>query len=150
MSDLLQKLTEQTNEAEAKLAEMQSRVDGLENPQRVKGSDIKGLKLYYWPLKNRGNFARMILAEAGVEYEDISDPKEISSRCKCKNSMEETMFRFDPMAPPFLYHNGHVVSQTGAIISYLGEITGLRPKSNVDNALGSMIVLNIADAWVEC
>ena len=150
MADLLNKLTQQTAEAEAKLAELQSKMDKMENEEKSGKKDIKGLKLYYWPLKNRGNFARMILAEAGVEYEDITDGAAISRLCKCKGSMEETAFRFSPFAPPFLHHDGHVVSQTAAVVLYLGEITGLRPKSNADNAVANMIVLNIGDVWVEC
>ena len=106
-------------------------------------------KVYYPKLKNRGNYVRMILVEAGIEFEDIMDDDIINSKCRCFNMMNKHNRRFDVFAPPFIEHNGHIIGQTVAIQQYIAQITGLRPKSAIDNALCGMILENANDTLEE-
>eukprot|EP01083_Nonionella_stella_P203570 742739_1 len=115
-----------------------------------------GWKLYYWPISNRGNFIRLILEEAGVEYEWINDTKTIQTLAlsprnaqgrewpNSKSHLNLANSKYLPMAPPFLINTkkNFLISQTTNIVSYLSNEFNIRPSSNADNAKANMIVQN--------
>ena len=107
------------------------------------------MKLYYWRIKNRGNFVRFILEHAGINYEDIIQGKIVKTKCICRGAMEKHDRRFDPFAPPLIEHNGYIFSQTVPIQQYIAELSGLRPKTTLDNALCAMILENANDLMME-
>ena len=82
-------------------------------------------RLFYWPIPFRGNFVRLVFAYRGIDYEEAPSA-EISD-------IRLTPVRDQPtpaMAPPFLQNleDGGYVSQTGAILLYLGQKHGLLPE----------------------
>lgn len=161
MSNLNSELARRADEAESKLADLHGKLEQISQIMHQKEEkttehghghshpSVEGFELYYWKLKNRGNYVRMLLAEAGVKYQEVTDPAVWETKCRCRNKMEENGLCNEPFAPPFIYHNGRVISQTPAVILYTGEITGLTPKSRLDVAAGIMIVGNISDAMNE-
>jgi len=102
------------------------------------------VELYYWPtIQGRGEFVRLLLEEAGVDYVDVA---------RAKGGMA-TMMRFlegeEPgalsFAPPFVKVGGTVVSQTANILAFLAPKLGLVPDDETLRAEASQIQLTIAD-----
>ena len=104
-------------------------------------------ELYYWPtIPGRGEFVRLALEEAGVEYVDVA------RRTGKKNGVSG-MMRFLagreagelPFAPPFLKAGRHVVAQTANILLFLGGRHGLAPREESGRHWTHQLQLTIAD-----
>src|SRR4051812_3823144 len=104
-------------------------------------------ELYYWPtIQGRGEFVRLALEEAGVEYSDVareegSDP--------LIGLWESEDVEQPPFAPPFLKVGRRLIGQTANILLFLGEKHGLAPKSEAGRLWTNQIQLTIADLGVE-
>jgi len=105
--------------------------------------------LYYWPLKNRGNFVRLCFVEANKPFQDENDPKIISKIAQFQGQADKTDDLFIPFAPPIVSHKGKYISQTVCIVQYIAEVLNLRPKAPIDHARAGMIVANAIDAIYE-
>lgn len=138
--------------ASTKLLDLENRILGVERSnEESNNEDLSktSMKCYYWGIKNRGNFVRFILSAAGITFEDIMDKNLIEANCLCRNKINENDRRFNAFAPPFVEHNGNIVAQTVPIQQYIADISGLRPKSALDNAFCSMILENTTDIQSE-
>jgi glutathione S-transferase len=80
--------------------------------------------LYYWPIPFRGQFVRAVLAYAGKSWREVGAGEILKLK---EAPVERLPAPF--MGPPVLVDNqtGFAVSQTSAILLYLGETSNLLP-----------------------
>lgn len=107
-------------------------------------------ELYYWSgIEGRGEFVRLALEAAGVEYADIakdSSGEETTSR-KLMQLMQDAELTHPPFAPPVLKAGELVVAQTANILLYLGARHGLAPSDEAGRLWTHQLQLTIMD-WV--
>lgn len=107
-------------------------------------------ELYYWPgIQGRGEFIRLALEQAGIEYIDVakdSGGDEAAVR-KLMRFMEDRKQLHPPFAPPVLKAGKRVIAQTANILLYLGARHGLAPKDETGQLWAHQLQLTIAD-WV--
>lgn len=107
-------------------------------------------ELYYWPtIPGRGEFVRLALEEAGVEYVDVAqDPKGAGTAAeRVQTAMRDETLATPPFAPPFLKADGLVIAQVANILLYLGARHGLAPQDEGGRLWVHQLQLTIAD-WV--
>lgn len=86
-------------------------------------------ELYYWPtIQGRGEFVRLALAEAGVDYVDVVR-RGSNGIAKMRKLMEGSSLKTPPFAPPFLKSGDLVISHVANILLFLGERHALAPKA---------------------
>ncbi|HQR51972.1 MAG TPA: glutathione S-transferase family protein [Burkholderiales bacterium] len=105
-------------------------------------------ELYYWPdIQGRGEFVRLALEEAGVDYLDVA-------RLPARRGFgTPALLRFldgesgarPPFAPPFFKAGRQVIGQTANILHFLGPRLGLAPRSEVDRAWLHQLQLTVGD-----
>ncbi len=106
-------------------------------------------ELYYWPgIQGRGEFVRLSLEDAGMDYEDVArDPRRgVAALGKFMGDASETHLLF---APPFLKAGKLVISQTMNILMFLGPRLGLVPKSEAGRLWAHQLQLTISDWLLE-
>src|SRR5689334_3737371 len=98
--------------------------------------------LYYWSLPFRGQFVRAVLAYAGKTWTEAGD-EAISKLMAGRVRDMPAPF----MGPPVLVDHGADValSQTPAIVLYLGETLGLLPKTAAGRALAIKVAADAND-----
>ena len=69
--------------AEDQIAELESTIQQL---IKTKCGKYR-YEVVYYGMKNRGNFARLLFAEAGIPFDDISDIHKVMSRFKCRGKL---------------------------------------------------------------
>jgi glutathione S-transferase len=106
------------------------------------------IELYYWPgLQGRGEFVRLALEAAGLDYQDVArGPHGMDA---ISRRLADERARRPPFAPPFLRDGDIWVGQTAAILLYLGETYGLAPTDVQGRLWTHQIQLTIADFVVE-
>ena len=99
-------------------------------------------ELFYWPgIQGRGEFVRLALEEAGVEYVDVArGPKGVEKLMAALKEDARPAF-----APPFLRVDGMTIGQTAAILMFLGERHGLAPNDPAGRIWTHQLQLTIAD-----
>ena len=101
-------------------------------------------ELYYWSgIQGRGEFVRLALEDAGVDYVDIALQPEGDE--KLMAFIERDDLLRPPFAPPFLRDGDLVIAQTAAILMHLGDRLGLSPRSEAERLWLHQIQLTIAD-----
>jgi len=104
-------------------------------------------ELYYWPgIQGRGEYVRLALEEAGVDYVDAAR-KERGMAAMIR--MMEPRNGTPPFAPPFLKAGKLVIGQTANILFYLGSRHGLAPKTEAAKLWVHQLQLTIADFVLE-
>jgi glutathione S-transferase len=110
-------------------------------------------ELYYWPsIQGRGEFVRLALEEAGASYRDVArEPKDGGGGVPALLEMLKTADGEGalPFAPPILKHGAVIVSQTAAILAYLGPRLGLAPDDEAGRLETLEHQLTIADVVAE-
>lgn len=107
-------------------------------------------ELYYWPgIQGRGEFVRLALEEAGVEYVNVAqDPGgENVAVHKLQRVLNDANAPCPPFAPPVLKVGDLLISQTANILLYLGQRHGLAPADDTGRVWTHQLQLTIAD-WV--
>jgi len=105
-------------------------------------------ELYYWPgLQGRGEFARLVMEDAGADYVDVG--REKGGMAKLMSALDRGLDGVIPFAPPFLRAGKVVLAQTANITRFLGEQLGLAPASEPDRWAASAIAMTIADLVAE-
>jgi glutathione S-transferase len=100
-------------------------------------------ELYYWPgIQGRGEFVRLVLEDAGVDYVDIGRQPGGDKRIMAALKGELAPFVF---APPILRAGDIVIAQTANITRFLGERHGLAPADDAGRLAAATIALTIAD-----
>jgi len=95
-------------------------------------------KLYYFPLRCRGEPTRLLLEYHGAKYEDIRVNPENWPALKPKMPMGQM---------PVLEVDGKMLCQSTATARYLAREFGLAGKNNLDMATADMLVDGIFDMW---
>lgn len=105
-------------------------------------------QLYYWPgIAGRGEFVRLALEEAGVDYVDVA------RRPAKKGGGIPAIFRFidgksvahPPFAPPYLRIGTQLIGQTANILLFLGRRHGLAPAGETGRLWTNQLQLTLAD-----
>ncbi|MCP3734686.1 glutathione S-transferase [Sphingomonas sp. RP10(2022)] len=105
-------------------------------------------ELWYWPtIQGRGEFVRLALEAAGIEYEDCA-------RTRGADAMMADMAARagngrGPFAPPYLALDGHAVAQVANILQFLGQQHDLGPSNLADRYWLAQLQLTIADVVAE-
>jgi glutathione S-transferase len=108
-------------------------------------------ELYYWPtIQGRGEFVRLALEEAGVEYVDVARSR---GRGRGVSAMMSLLEREDvqhpSFAPPFMRDGDIMIGQTANILLYLGSRQGLAPRNEAGRLWTHQIQLTIMDLVTE-
>jgi glutathione S-transferase len=104
-------------------------------------------QLYYWPtIQGRGEFIRLALEEAGLDYDDVARTDDEAPMIRL---MEKGPARHRPFAPPFLKAGRLLIGQTANILLFLGERHGLAPKQDAGRYWVHQLQLTIADLVAE-
>ena len=104
-------------------------------------------QLYYWPsIQGRGEYVRLALEDAGVDYDDVARGKRGTDAMM---RMMEPGKGTPPFAPPFLKAGKLVIGQTASILLYLGGRHSLAPKSEPGRLWVHQLQLTIADLVLE-
>ena len=103
--------------------------------------------LYYWlGIQGRGEYVRLALEDAGVEYVDVArSERGIAAMIK----MMEAHAGTPPFAPPFLKAGQQVIGQTSNILLYLGSRHGLAPKTEAGRLWVHQLQLTVTDFVLE-
>jgi glutathione S-transferase len=103
-------------------------------------------KLWYWSgIQGRGEFVRLPLEAAGIDYRDMA--RELGDDALLADLNDRT--GRTPFAPPYLEHDGLVIAQVAAILQYLGEQHHLAPSAMTDRLWLNQLQLTIADCVTE-
>ena len=107
-------------------------------------------ELHYWPtIQGRGEFVRLALEYAGIEYLDVA------RQSKAKGGGEEALLKSlqgawpEPFAPPYLKAVDMVIGQTANILLFLGNRHALAPVDHAGWLWTHQIQLTMADFIVE-
>jgi len=103
------------------------------------------IELYYWPgIQGRGEFVRLLLAEAGAAYVDVARERKngLAAMMRCLEGEAPGAL---PFAPPFVKVGAIIVSQTANILAFLAPRLGLVPDDVALCAEASQIQLTLAD-----
>jgi glutathione S-transferase len=105
-------------------------------------------ELYYWDgLQGRGEFVRLALEEAGVEYVDVA--RAARGTPKMMKMMENVKAGVPPFAPPFLKDGEVMVSHVANILLYLGPKLGLAPLDEALRLTANGLQLSVTDFVAE-
>jgi glutathione S-transferase len=109
-------------------------------------------ELFYWPgLQGRGEFVRLVLEEAGVDYVDVARrPEEEGGGSKAIVALlNDEGLSPPPFAPPCLKMGEIVIAQVATILRYLGDELGLAPTDLVGQHAVAQLQLTVADVVSE-
>ncbi len=97
-------------------------------------------ELWYWPgIPGRGEFVRLSLEAAGIDYVDqaFENPDALMRDMKARVP--------EPFAPPYLVAGDLVIAQVANILLFLGDEHGLAPQDKAGRYLAHQIQLTITD-----
>jgi len=109
-------------------------------------------ELFYWPsIQGRGEFVRLALEAAGAPYVDVARlSAEAGGGVKVLTALLASTEGGGPFfAPPVLRHGAVTLSQTGAILQYLGPRLGLVPDDEPSRLRANHLQLTISDFVLE-
>ncbi|SDL87361.1 glutathione S-transferase [Janthinobacterium sp. OK676] len=107
-------------------------------------------ELYYWPtIQGRGEFIRLALEEAGVDYRDVARLPErqgqgVPAMLACLDGGSTPHAAY---APPVLRDGELLIGQTTNILFYLGRRLGLAPRAESGRLWLNQLQLTMAD-WL--
>jgi len=105
-------------------------------------------ELFYWPsIQGRGEFVRLALEEAGVDYVDVA--REPNGMAAMMGLMEGTELERPPFAPPLLRAGKLIIAQTAHILQYLGPRLNLVPKAEASRIWAHQLQLTVEDLVVD-
>ena len=80
------------------------------------------VELWYWPtIPGRGEFVRLFLEAAEIEYEDIARDESADALVEDLHARQGLR----PFAPPYLVDGDVIIGQTALILTYLNDRDGL-------------------------
>jgi len=103
-------------------------------------------ELYYWPtIQGRGEFVRLALEEAGVDYVDVARRGKAGLAAMMK-LMQDRRLGHPPYAPPFLKAGKIVVAQTANVLLFLGPRLKLAPRDEAGRLWAHQLQLTISES----
>lgn len=109
-------------------------------------------QLHYWPtIQGRGEFVRLALEYAGIEYLDVAreDEQDGGGEAALMKAMQRKNLERPPFAPPFLKAGDLLIGQTANILLFLGRHYALAPEDEPGWLWTHELQLTIADFVVE-
>ena len=109
-------------------------------------------ELYYWPgIQGRGEFVRLALEEAGVDYLDTALVAEEDGGGvpALTRFLEAGDVQRPPFAPPFLKCGRELIGQTANILLFLGARLALAPRDAAGRRWAHQLQLTLADFVAE-
>lgn len=109
-------------------------------------------ELHYWPdIQGRGEFVRLALEEADVQYVDVARraARGASGMPAMLQLLASEELTTPPFAPPFLVAGNQVIGQTANILLFLGQRHGLAPEDDAGRLWVNQLQLTIADLVAE-
>jgi glutathione S-transferase len=109
-------------------------------------------ELFYWPsIQGRGEFVRLALEAAGAPYVDVARlSPDAGGGVKVLTALLADATGGGPFfAPPILRHGAVTLSQTAAILQYLGPRLGLVPNDEASRLRANHLQLTITDFVLE-
>ncbi|MBB6095303.1 glutathione S-transferase [Povalibacter uvarum] len=109
-------------------------------------------ELHYWPtIQGRGEYVRLALEYAGVEYIDVARQPgdERGGEEALINAMGRSDLVHPPFAPPWLKAGIRLIGQTANILLFLGRHHALAPKDEPGELWTHQLQLTLADFVVE-
>jgi glutathione S-transferase len=104
-------------------------------------------ELYYWPsIQGRGEFVRLALEEAGIDYVDVARTEENGAMFRFLNGNK---IGTPPFAPPFLKAGRLVIGQTANILLFLGARHKLAPAGEGGKLWTHQLQLTVTDLVAE-
>jgi glutathione S-transferase len=80
------------------------------------------VELWYWPtIPGRGEFVRLFMEAAEIEYEDIARDESADALVEDLHARQGLR----PLAPPYLVDGDVIIGQTALILTYLNDREGL-------------------------
>ncbi len=103
-------------------------------------------RLWYWPgLQGRGEFVRLALEAAGIDYEDCAQTRDVEALLADMASRTTRA----PFAPPYLDVDGITIAQVANILAYLAERHDLVPGGIADRCWIHQLQLTVTDMVAE-
>jgi glutathione S-transferase len=105
-------------------------------------------ELHYWPtIQGRGEFVRLALEYAGLEYRDVArEPADRGGGEEALlGSLQNPRLRTPPFAPPYLKTAELLIAQTANILLYLGNRHALAPIDEAGWLWTHQLQLTLAD-----
>lgn len=103
--------------------------------------------LYYWTgIQGRGEFVRLALEDAGVDYIDMA---RVHGDTVMQPFLDGSSEGAQPFAPPFLKAGRQVIAQVAAILDFLGPPLDLVPQAASRRVQALHLQLTIADLVAE-
>ena len=109
-------------------------------------------ELHYWPtIQGRGEFVRLALEYAGIEYIDVA--REPEGKGGGEEALVSAMNRsglvHPPFAPPWLKSGNHLIGQTANILLFIGRHHDLAPKDEAGELWTNQLQLTLSDFVAE-
>jgi glutathione S-transferase len=109
-------------------------------------------ELYYWPtIQGRGEFVRLALEYADVDYVDVArmPEEEGGGMPALMRFLEHKEIQQPPFAPPYLKIDQLIIGQTANILQYIGTHHALAPDNEADRLWIQQLQLTVADFVTE-
>lgn len=102
---------------------------------------------YHAKIQGRGEFVRLALEDAGVDYIDVARGDEAKGQGAPAlfALMSDDAIRRPPFAPPFLRDGELLIAQTSSVLHYLGPRIGLAPQDEADRIFLLQLQLTVMD-----
>jgi glutathione S-transferase len=103
-------------------------------------------ELHYWPsIQGRGEFVRLALEEAGVDYVDVARLAEADGGGEANLVGWLDYATPPPFAPPVLRARDMTIAQTANILGFIGRHHGLAPDDEDGRMWVNQLQLTLAD-----
>ena len=103
-------------------------------------------QLWYWPMiPGRGEFVRLFLEAAQIEYEDVAREQGIDALVEDLHSRAKDTGGIRPFAPPYLVDDDVVIGQSALILLYLADKEGLGSGDLATDLQLMQLQMDIAD-----
>ena len=104
-------------------------------------------ELYYWiHIQGRGEFVRLALEEASVDYVDVGRESGPGMGVEAiRRFLQDLSVDHPPYAPPFLKAGKLVIAHAANILHYIGPRIGLAPKAEGPRLWAHQLQLTVTD-----
>jgi len=106
-------------------------------------------ELFYHKGTGRGEFVRILFADAGVPFKEYNDMRGSDSKYFVAFGGKPSDMAFPAFAPPMVRHNKAYIGQTNTVVRYVSTKLNLLPSNELDQFYADMLMANIQDIFSE-
>jgi len=106
---------------------------------------VEEWELYYHKGVGRGEFVRILFAEAGVPFIEKNDMKGTDSKYFVAFGGKPSDLTFPAFAPPMVRHNKAYIAQTNTCVRYVATKLKLLPENELDQFYTDVLMANMQD-----